>query len=257
MKRFIIAFSLLMLVGAGCPLMPRTQTPPVTLPETPSEDISVSIDGAWELKTFTASGEASQDVSEIGATLTIEGDARLAAKICNSMSGTYDIQSGELKVGALMSTKMFCAGPAGEIEAAFSQGLSTGMAYEHDGNALVLRSDTGAVFTYARAADGRIGTPSDEEPGEDRTYAGIVTSIDLEHIAVDGPAAIVIRTAAGAEEKILVPSFGLGLCKAKASIADVYELKVGDTVEARGSVGEDGAIIPCQSEAHYLRVIKK
>ncbi len=250
MPRFTIILSLLLLVGAGC--FSKPSTPPLT------EEISVSIDGSWELQTFAAPGKTSQDVSNLGATLNIEENARLSAKICNSMSGQYDINAGELKVETLISTKIFCAGLTGEIETAFSQGLASGMTTELTGDTLVLRSDAGATFSYVRAADNaRIGDVSDEQPSEDRTYAGIITSIDLNQIPVDGPAVVVIRTTAGAEAKILVPSFGLGLCKAKASIADVYTLKIGDTIEARGSLGVEGAIVPCQSEAHYLRVIKK
>lgn len=104
--------------------------------------------------------------------------------------------------------------------------------------------------------DDQVGTSSDEAPAEDRTYSGVVTFVDLHQMMVDGPGIVMIRTDAGAEAKILVPA-RIGLCKAKDSVADVSELKAGQTVEARGSLGEDGAIIPCESEAHYLRVTKK
>jgi hypothetical protein len=47
---------------------------------------------------------------------------------------------------------------------------------------------------------------------------------------------------------------GINLCAASSSIADVYSLKTGDAVGARGKVGENGQIIPCESPAHYLHL---
>ncbi len=255
MKRYGLALSLLLLVGAGCATTAPSPPPPT---ETPSESVDVSFDGTWDLKIFTSPGKAAQDASKLGLTMTVDDDTRLSAKICNSMSGAYTMNGDIMKVEALMSTKMFCAGLAGEIETAFSQGLSSGMTFDHGEDTLDLSSVAGEKFSFARAPDNaRIGDDSNDNPSEDRTYAGVVTSVDLEKVAVDGPAVVILRTAAGTEAKILVPSFGLGLCKAKASIADVYELKVGDAVEARGSVGAESAIVPCQSEAHYLRVTSK
>ncbi|MFA5853956.1 MAG: META domain-containing protein [Patescibacteria group bacterium] len=247
--------SLLLLVGAGC----GYKTPsPEPSPARPTEEVSGSIDGTWKLKRFKASGKETQDVSKIGSTLTIEAGTRLSARICNSMSGEYNIESGTLKVSILLSTKMFCTGLPGEIETAFSQGLSTGLKIDLSSEVLVLRAGAGAEFTYERSEDPRVGTPADEETAaEDRVVSGTVVSIDTDQVPVDGPAVVNLRTSSGAMAKILVPSFGLGLCKAKASIADVYTLKAGDRVEANGSLGVDGAIIPCQSEAHYLRVTTK
>jgi hypothetical protein len=89
------------------------------------------------------------------------------------------------------------------------------------------------------------------------SYSGKVITVDMTQVAVDGPAVVTLRTSAGNDVKINVPSFGILLCKAHASILGASTLKVGDAVEVRGTVGEDGTIVPCQSEDHYLRVMKK
>lgn len=118
---------------------------------------------------------------------------------------------------------------------------------------------TGAGCAWFPSDDARVGggtsVDSDAEVSSDRATSGTVTSVNLDAIALDGPAVVVIRTEAGTTEEINVPSFGINLCAASASIADVYALKSGDRVEVNGSVSEDGAIVPCESSAHYLRVV--
>ncbi len=99
--------------------------------------------------------------------------------------------------------------------------------------------------------------PNAPAPGPTRSVEGEVVRVDLERIALDGPAVVTIVLSDGAKADIHVPSFGLGLCEARASIADVYALKAGDRIEARGEASEDGSIVPCQSEDHYLRVTSK
>jgi len=281
MKRFVIALSFILLAGAGC----AASTP--TMPPAPSNEAPPSAAGStapnfagvWELKSFAPTGKAAVDASKLGMTLTIDPSGRLSAVVCNAMSGEYAIEQGPtLQVAAITSTKMFCTGEKGEIETAFTQGLSTGLRLEGGGDALTLRTKDGATFSYVRPANGdtgipmdtgsgaagtspsRIGAPSDDAAppsGPDLTYSGTVVSVNLEPIAADGPAVVTLRTSAGMNVKINVPSFGINLCKARASIADVSTLKTGDKIEARGAVGADGTIVPCQSEAHYLRVVKK
>ncbi len=104
---------------------------------------------------------------------------------------------------------------------------------------------------------GTAGNGSTAPNGTDLTYSGKVVSVNLDQIAADGPAVVTLQTSTGVSVQIHVPSFGINLCKARTSIADVSTLKVGDAVEVHGAAGADGAIVPCDSEAHYLRVVKK
>lgn len=86
------------------------------------------------------------------------------------------------------------------------------------------------------------------------TAEGTVTSVNLEAMMVDGPALITIDEEGGGEAVIAVPSMGLGLCAAKANIADVSTLRQGMSVEVRGTWTSEGEIVPCESPTHYLRV---
>ncbi len=249
MNRLAIALLVVVLAGFGCgPMMPvepiANDSGRVMAPETfPT--------GSWTLSTVTRSNQQPEDVSTIGATLTLSADGQLSARMCNSMSGAYTIENGTLKAPQVMSTLMFCEGTPGEIEATFSQDLSAGFQVEGSNNALTLRGMSGTAFAFERS-----GTAAEPE-GEQSTASGTVSSVDLEHIAVDGPAVIEVKTTAGTTVKVIVPSFGLGMCEAKEHIADVFALKVGDSVEVRGSVTEEGAIMPCESSEHYLRVVAK
>lgn len=83
---------------------------------------------------------------------------------------------------------------------------------------------------------------------------GTVTAIDLEGVMVDGPAILTIELADESTKEIRVPSMGRNLCKA-TELADVYQIQVGDEVEVLGAEDEEGSIIPCESEEHFLRVL--
>ena len=246
MKRFSIVFAFLLLAGAGCFGTPPEPTSPPAAEE-PTPPPVVSVVGAWKLVAFTPAGGEERDAKEIGSTLTFGAEGRFSAVICNSMSGDYSVTDGEVKAPEITSTLKFCTGLPGEVEAAFTQGMAAGMAIE-GGDMLVLRSDAGAVFAYER------DVIAAEPEGEDRAAEGAIVSIDLSKIPVDGPAELVIEAAGRSRVTVLVPSFGLRLCAAYGSIADVYSMKVGQRVEVNGSVGEGGAIVPCTSASHYLRL---
>jgi hypothetical protein len=85
---------------------------------------------------------------------------------------------------------------------------------------------------------------------------GTIISVNTDQVPADGPALVNIKQDNGTNTVISVRSMGINLCPAQANIADVYQLKSGDKVEARGQVSEDGAIVPCESAEHYLRIIE-
>lgn len=84
---------------------------------------------------------------------------------------------------------------------------------------------------------------------------GTVTAIDLEPLTYDGPGRIVIITNEGKNVIIEVPA-RMNLCEAKDNIADVGQIALNDTLEVTGDVTEEGVLVPCESEEHYLRVTR-
>lgn len=108
------------------------------------------------------------------------------------------------------------------------------------------------LFDFGRDGE-ETGAPDSGEV-ETVSASGVVTGINTEEVAFDGPIRITIETEAGTATEIAVPSMGLPLCPAyqAGSIKDPYSIEVGATVEVRGA-SEEGAIVPCESEDHYLR----
>lgn len=91
-----------------------------------------------------------------------------------------------------------------------------------------------------------------DDSGTRGALEGEVSAINLEGVMVDAPALVTISTEDG-EKVIAVPSMGRNLCVAK-ELADVYALKVGDVVSVKGEVDEEGRIVPCMDESHFMRV---
>lgn len=92
--------------------------------------------------------------------------------------------------------------------------------------------------------------------GTDGEVQGTILAINTEQAMVDGPILILVQQNNGEPAVIAVPSMGLPTCAARANMADAYTLTPGQFLEARGSVGTDGMIIPCESTEHYLRIVQ-
>ncbi len=97
--------------------------------------------------------------------------------------------------------------------------------------------------------------PEEQVASEDRAASGTVVSVNTEQAMVDGPVLVTILSETEGVAVIAIPSMGLPTCAARANMADAFALMAGDYVEVRGSIGEEGMIIPCMSTEHYLRVI--
>lgn len=84
------------------------------------------------------------------------------------------------------------------------------------------------------------------------TVSGTVTNVDTSPWAFDGNAIVLVETDQGDSVEVQIPA-RINLCPAQSAIAT--DLAVGEMVEVNGTMFE-GAIIPCQSADHYLRVIE-
>ena len=83
--------------------------------------------------------------------------------------------------------------------------------------------------------------------------SGVVIGVDMEGVAVDGPALVMIETEEGDVKTIAIPSMGILLCEA-SRIDDVFAVKAGDRVRVQGDITPDGYILPCEEEEHYFEV---
>ncbi len=89
---------------------------------------------------------------------------------------------------------------------------------------------------------------------EDIMLVGIVQSVDLTPMMVDGPARITILNSAGERFNIAVTSMGRSLCLAAATVSAPDFVSVGDRVEVFGLMSEEGEVVPCEKEEHYFKI---
>jgi hypothetical protein len=83
---------------------------------------------------------------------------------------------------------------------------------------------------------------------------GVVTAINLDGIAADGPALVTFVSDDGSRYTIALPSMGRLLCAAQETIASAESAEVGDQIEVRGEQEDGGNIVPCEDVTHYFRV---
>ena len=91
-------------------------------------------------------------------------------------------------------------------------------------------------------------SPSDPASG-DRFVQGRVTAVDLDPMAYDGNGQITLVTDGGEAVLVQIPA-RTNLCE--ADLRAYGDVQVGDRLSVRGAPG-GGGIVPCASEAHYLR----
>lgn len=83
--------------------------------------------------------------------------------------------------------------------------------------------------------------------------SGEITNINASRAVVDGPYIISLRTTADNQVTVEVPSMGIRSCAASSSIVSISKLAVGQQVAVSG-MRRGGAIVPCDSNTHYLRI---
>jgi hypothetical protein len=85
---------------------------------------------------------------------------------------------------------------------------------------------------------------------------GVVTAVDKEGAMVDGPYIITLDIGDGKETEIHIPSMGIMLCEGRENIVGIDEVETGMKVEAKGTRLSEGAIVPCESKGHYVRIVE-
>lgn len=93
-----------------------------------------------------------------------------------------------------------------------------------------------------------------QENGTMVSKSGEIVEVELDQMAFDGPGIITMLDSDGALATIAVPSMGIQLCPAYAQVADIQTAAIGDKMQVSGELDEEGRIVPCASEDHYLRI---
>jgi heat shock protein HslJ len=171
-KRLLALFGAVALMGGGCWLYPTDDRQPDAMEPkngAPTEEqngngkqkengmmegdaeVMTEATGSWKMNRVRRAGQKEEFVSTSNFTLTLDSEGRLGAKICNGMSGSYSIEDGELKTAEVISTLMFCPGLPGDVEAAFTADLATGLSVNIAGATMTLTGTTsGNVYTFVK-----------------------------------------------------------------------------------------------------------
>lgn len=109
-------------------------------------------------------------------------------------------------------------------------------------------------YIYHEKQAGEDDVLTSEEIGP-LTLEGVITDVNLDGLALDGPALITFTTEVGESHVIAIPSMGIQLCAAPDEIMSPSIAAVGDRVAVRGALNvEDETIVPCSDASHYFRV---
>lgn len=68
---------------------------------------------------------------------------------CNMLSGTWRMEGGEVRFGAVATTKRMCLGPEGEVEKRLLAALGDDARVRREGSRLVLSVPGGARFEFS------------------------------------------------------------------------------------------------------------
>ncbi len=99
----------------------------------------------WNVTGTVATEAISSVPTDSMASITIADDGKVAVKTgCNNGSGGVEITDTTLTFGPIATTKMACEQPLMDLEASVTSVLQGKVTYEINGDALSLRSGTGA-----------------------------------------------------------------------------------------------------------------
>jgi hypothetical protein len=98
-----------------------------------------------------------------------------------------------------------------------------------------------------------IPAPQNETPAIQQV-TGVVTNVNFEQVAFDGPALITVADDNDQVHVIAIPSMGIRFCEASGRIADAWEVAVGDLVSVQGAQNDEGQIVPCVSAEHFFEI---
>ena len=112
---------------------------------------AVGLEGAaWRLTELPGAQSAALAKLARPVTLRFESGRLTGFAGCNSFSGGYRLEGGQLVIGQLASTQMACPEPGSSIETAFHKALSGTLRYAVDGDHLSATNASGDTLHFRR-----------------------------------------------------------------------------------------------------------
>jgi heat shock protein HslJ len=121
----------------------------VFTPYTPM--LTTTLDGtSWSLTAFIEDGTTTASLADTAITLVFEDEQVSGSAGCNSYGGSYTLGDGELHIGPVAITEMYCMTPedAMEQEARFTDILTNVALFEWDADELTLKTLDGRELVF-------------------------------------------------------------------------------------------------------------
>jgi len=147
-------------------LVAALAVPAVATSEPEDEPMLVDIIGGitWQLEQQAVDGEMVDVPDDVTVTLTLDAGMATGSGGCNSYSAAYNLAGDVVSFGPIMSTKMACAGPAGDVENAYLANLAGVASYFSTGGQVVLSNAAGeTILVFEPVSD--MPLPSDTIEG--------------------------------------------------------------------------------------------
>ncbi|MEW6085021.1 MAG: META domain-containing protein [Chloroflexota bacterium] len=113
---------------------------------------SASVVGEWTLVSYGDPANPTPAAADVETSIIFGEDGQVNGSAgCNGFGGDYSVGDGTITFGPLVSTLMFCEGPAGDQEAAVFSVFFETATFAVDGNTLTITSaDGSSVVVLAR-----------------------------------------------------------------------------------------------------------
>jgi heat shock protein HslJ len=144
--------------GTQLPVTARVSTPDgrflsgcCRVPAKAGGSAPVQLEGAtWRLQELPGASSAGLAKLDRPVTVGFESGRLSGFAGCNSFTGGYKSEGGELKIGPVASTQMACPEPGSSIETAFHKALSGTLRYVVDGDDLKVTTAAGETLRFRR-----------------------------------------------------------------------------------------------------------
>ncbi len=135
MKKILVLLSMAVFALAAC-----------------SPGASSSVVGEWTLISYGDPANPTPAAPDVETSIIFDEDGQVNGTAgCNGFGGDYTVNDDEITFGPLVSTLMFCEGPAGEQETAVFNVFVENASFVLDGEALTITSANGnALVVLAR-----------------------------------------------------------------------------------------------------------
>jgi heat shock protein HslJ len=112
---------------------------------------SASVEGTWRLVSYGSATEQTPAAADIDTSIEFK-DGQVGGNVgCNGFGGKYEVEGEAITFSEVVSTLMFCEGPAGDQELATLAVLRQTATYVLDGDTLTLTAADGtAMIVLAR-----------------------------------------------------------------------------------------------------------